>query len=623
MYEKTSRAGYAKRIDVSLRARYPHLQTLLFEVTKDKFQIVFDSSLQDATSLSEEFDNSLRFMTVNVTLSNTSPISYLRKIPLLSDENALGDMIGLPLRRIDLVYLLVSRFPTAGVVDVQETPDNYSAQIVVKCDLPEADQTTILRFVDALSLPIVFSIVVSTAQHTDATSVLNDPMFIWASGLRPHAPSYTRWDEEFWFDNIHDIAANRLSIERFPGMRTNTFRCYLDLSLGEQHINLRQALLLYDEVWCSLPLRERHGPFLGQQSLTEEDLLVAVELGRLKFVTTQPEERLQVTFLDEVFERKPTAILGRRTTAALLVADVVRTADTSFLRDTTVVNALVDLAHMVSEVEGVPLRKVLCGFLWPLASRRGGLQGLLDRGSKAGPAMGLAELLSARLQATTGLDVELETLIFSEAVHIGHALDATLFGPVNEPAGFTLLKYWIGRHLNFHRSFNESRSVSWFNNEADLAYGKEVVPPVPLFEFDKSIPMREILEDSALDSVRLRGRGLYARLAKLPSRERRTEVERLNELLRTRTRNQSGYRITLDAADVGISFLDLIIGLFVPPVSAIGRFSKPMIERARRNRKIDFMVMQLMEKMTKTSENGELEFLSRVSRVASFKTERI
>ena len=82
------------------------------------------------------------------------------------------------------------------------------------------------------------------------------------------------------------------------------------------------------------------------------------------------------------------------------------------------------------------------------------MPGLLYRGSKAGPAMRLAELISARLHAKTGLDVYLESMVFSEAVHISHALNATLFGPLTEPAAFLQLKYWIGRHLNFHRNFN-------------------------------------------------------------------------------------------------------------------------------------------------------------------------
>ena len=623
MYENTSRAGYARRIDVMLRARYPHLQTQLFEVTKDTFQIVFDSNLLDAESISEEFDNSIRFLTVNATLSNTPPNAFIREITLLSDEDAIGNMIGLALRRIDLLNLLVSRFPDAGIVDVQEKPDNYSASIVVKNDLLAADQANLLKFIDELSLPIVFTIEVSSAQHRDVKQIVDDPMFIWASKLRPHAPSYTRLDEEFWFDNIHDIAAHILPMDRFPGMRKDAFRCYLDLTLGEQHINLRQALLLYDEVWCSLPLLENHKPFLDQQSLTEEDLLTAVESGRLRFVTTQPEERLSLPFLERVFDRNSTAMFGRRTTAALLVADLARTADTSFLNDTSVVRAVVELARMVAEEEGVPLQKVLRGFLWPLASRRDGLQGLLDRGSKAGPAMGLAELLSTRLQAKTGFDVELETLIFSEQVHIGHALHGTLFVPLTEPQNYIDLKHCIGRHLNFHRNFNEECAPAWLKNEESSASGREILPAVPLFEFDSSIPIQEILEVSALGSVRYRGRGLYARLAKLPPNQRKSEVKQLNQLLRERDQKQSGYNVVLNRVDVGISFLDLIIGLFLPQVSAIGRISKLMIERARSNEKIDSMVMKLEAKMRKSPESAELEFLSRVSPIATFKVDRV
>ena len=448
-------------------------------------------------------------------------------------------------------------------------------------------------------------------------------MFIWASGLRPHAPSYTRDDEEFWFSNIQDIAANRLPIDSFPGMHRDTFRCYLDLSLGERHVNLRQALLLYDEVWCSLPLREKHQQFLDQQNLTEEDLLTAVELGRLRFVSTQPEERLQVPFLERICERKSTAIFGRRTTAGLLVADVVRTADTSFLRDNAVASALVELAHMVSDIEGVPLRKVIGGFLWPLASRRAALQGLLDRGSKAGPIIGLSELLSARLQARTGLDVELETLVFGESVHIAHALNATLFGPLTEPPGFTQLKYWIGRHLNFHSSFNQQRCASWLANERSMTSEEEEIPTVPLFEFDKAVPMREIVEDSALSSVRFKGRGLYTRLAKMSASERRTEIEQLSTMLRAMARRASNQEIALDAVDVGMSAMDLLIGLFVPPLSAIGRFSKPMLERARKSNNIDSMVMKVENKMRNAKARGELEFLSRVSRVATFRVDRV
>ena len=124
-----------------------------------------------------------------------------------------------------------------------------------------------------------------------------------------------------------------------------------------------------------LPLQKAHESFLEQQGLNDADLLHAVEYGRLRFVTTQPEERLRIPFLEEVHERKSTAILGRRTTAALLAADVSWTAEMSFLSDASVVSAMVELGNLVSEVEGVARPTVLRGFFMATGeSQRTGCQ---------------------------------------------------------------------------------------------------------------------------------------------------------------------------------------------------------------------------------------------------------
>ena len=623
MNQTISRSGYVRRIDALLRARYPQLITRIFEVKKDQFQIVFDRDLMDSKSISDEFNESILFMTVYAEVTNTLPSSYIREILPLSDETAMSEMVGLPLRRIDLINLLSSRFPSAGVIDVRETPDEQGFTIFVNHDLDEQVRSDVLGFAADLSLPIIFQIEVSPDQRPEIRNVIDDPMFVWASGLRPAAPAHVERDEEFWFNNIGVISAGKLEVDGFPGMRKDVFRCYLDLTLAEQHINIRQALLLYDEVWCSLPLFEDHNSFLEQQCLTNADLLVAVESGRLRFVTTQPEERLYLPFLEEAYERNPSSILGRRATAALLVADVAVTAEKSFLNLTSVLPALTELSNLVAVGERVAPQRVLRGLLWPLSSRRDALQGLLDRGSKSGPALRLAELIAARLQAKTGLDFELETLVFSEAVHISHALNATLIGPVTEPPAFVLLKYWVGRHLNFHRHFNKQLAGSWKHNEANAASGVKLLPAVPLFEFDTSVPIQEILDDSILNSVRIRGRGLYSRLASLSESERVEEVEELNGALRARTRRQSGLHMTLDAGDIGMSIADLLIGFFVPPVSALGRFAKPLIEKARRNRKIDAMVMTVEEGLYKKPQANELEFLARVSRVATFRVDRV
>ena len=322
--------GFVQRIDILLRSRFPNLITRIYEVESNEFVVVFDAALQDATAITNEFNRSICFAMVPVTLSNSTPDTHLGEITPLSDAQGTGDMIGLPLSCADIKNLLISRFPNAQINSVREEFVNKAIRITVSAALDNDTESELLRFVDEFNLPFTVQIEVNSNHQTQFDPNIENPMFIRAARLRPSVPSYVAQDEEFWFDNISAISSNQLGINKFPGMRDDVFRCYLDLTLGEEHINLRQALLLYDEIWCSLPLADLEDSFLEKQALSRDDLLTMVDAGRLKFVTTQPEERLDIPLLEAVHEHDASAILGRRTTAALLVADVAYTAEQSY-----------------------------------------------------------------------------------------------------------------------------------------------------------------------------------------------------------------------------------------------------------------------------------------------------
>ena len=619
MNSNTSYAGYVRRIDSLLRSRFPDLVTRIYEVRLNRFVIVFDAALQDADTIAEEFDRSIRFVTVAATLSNTPPETYLREIPVLSDAEAAGDMAGLPLRRFDLLNLLLSRFPDIDILSVRDEPENRKIILIVQATPDAKTESHLVEFVDSFDLPLTVKIEVSPSQQQDAIPKTDDSMFVWASRFRPHVPTYITQDEAFWFDNIGEISSNRFPIKRFPGMRDNVFRCYFDLTLGEEHINLRQALLLYDEIWCSPPFAHSQGTFLESQGLKKDDLLALVDAGRLKFVTTQPEERLDISFLEAVFEHNAEAILGRRTTAALLAADIAQTAELSLLNNPSLFPALGQLARELAPETGVEPNDLLRSFLWPLMGRRGGLQGLLDRGSKGGPALSLAKLIADRIKAEFKIDVEFEALVLSEAVHIGHTLNATIFGPLNEPKPYHLLKSSIGHYLNFHRNFNHKSARSWARNELRRANGLEMLPAVPLFEFDRSIPIQEIITDSALGSTRTKGRSLYARLVELPHEARQEEIENLVSALRKQARRKSGTVVDFEGLEtVSSIFLDLL------PLTGLRRLGKQATEKLRRRSpQIDQMIAQLESTFNVVGGNQELDFISRISRVASFRRERV
>ena len=205
--------------------------------------------------------------------------------------------------------------------------------------------------------------------------------------------------------------------------------------------------------------------------------------------------------------------------------------------------------------------------------------------------------------------------MFSETVHIGHTLNATIFGPLNEPKSYHLLKSSIGHLLNFYRSFKPNSAASWVRNEQRRADGLEILPPVPLFEFNPSIPIQEIIAASTLGSTRTKGRSLYARLAKLPHEARQEEIDRLEAEYRKQEYQKSGITL-VDTLETVASPLLGCFSLLLTPVVKKG------VKKGRHIPQIDQMIEQLKSTFN-VGGNQELDFLSRISRVATFRRERI
>ena len=616
-------AGQVRRIDAMLRSRFPNLHTRIFEVGIHQFEIVFDTELQNADEISEEFDNSIRFMTVPVTLSNQVPQSCISELVPLSDEDAIGGMTGLPLRCVDLLNLLASRFPAAGILRVTDDPAAREAIIVVRSPPDEDTEDQLRAFASSFQLPLSLTIQVAPSSEAMSRPDMDDPMFVWAASLRSGAPTYAKQDEIFWFDNIANISRDQFPIHRFPGMGDVASRCYFDLSLGENHMNLRQALLMYDEIWCSVPLAEKQDNFLAVQGLTKADLLEMVSAGRLRILSTQPEERLDVPFLEEAYERNPKAVFGRRTTASLLLANVVHMAEQSLLNDPVLLPGLSEFSREFAPIIGIDPNEMLRGLLWPMGSRRGSLPSLLARGSKDGPVNSLSRLISARVQDATGLDIALEAYIFGEPVHIGHALDATVFGPIDEPTLYYKLKSVLGGYLNLHENFTGTLAESWIRNQRGKRTTRGTLPAVQVFEFDRHIPIREIIGDVSLSFTRKHGRGLYARLADLAEEERAQEIIKLNSKWRDIRRNEANRVFDLGTLETAGSLASLFTTFPCPPIMGLFDFGSRALARLRRNRRIDDLMSHLEHRLSSDSSKVELSFLSKIDRVARFKTDHV
>ena len=115
----------------------------------------------------------------------------------------------------------------------------------------------------------------------------------------------------------------------------------------------------------------------------------------------------------------------------------------------------------------------------------------------------------------------------SEKVHIGHALNATVFPAREEPEGLQRLANAMGDALNFFRSFNIRIAAAWVGNVERKEAGRQLLPPLPLFEFDPAIPIEEILAAADRPVMRNRGRALFTRLVDMTDEQRFAEIEKL------------------------------------------------------------------------------------------------
>jgi hypothetical protein len=339
-------------------------------------------------------------------------------------------------------------------------------------------------------------------------------------------------------------------------------------------------------------------------------------------VSTQAEERLNIPFLSAAVERSASAIIGRRTTAALLIADLVEMANEYRLRDNALYPAIGELSRVLSTKSGLPADQILEFILWPVQARRAAVWPLLDRGSKGMLPIGMGPFFSTFIEKIGKKDLELECLMVSERVHIGHALNATVFSPREEPIGLHALGNAMGDALNLFRSFNTRIAAAWVGNVERKQAGRLLLPPLPLFEFDSAVPLDEILAATDRRVMRNRGRALFSRLADMSDEQRAAEIQNLNSALRRYGRQ--GGLMSLDTLDTGLSLASVAYGFLWPPVAGLRSLWNQLLELARKHLALDELIEAIdADLFPAGAKKRELDFLSRISRVATFKTDRV
>lgn len=612
--------GDALKSDLTLRSEYPHLETRIFQIGSDQHIIYFDRELLDATSVAARFDQEIRPITAMVSISNTLPDNYTREIEPISDRLISKDFVSLPLTQADVINLLAARFPDFDLAAANTLPGGVIELVASTQPSPEL-QSEVQALMDGFK-NFTTNIRVNTSATPIQAAQHHSTWHIGASKLRPQAPSFVRSDEVFWFDNIDRIYAGDYTFQTIHGTEDLGSACFIDFSYGGEQLNLRHALLFYDTIIVTPPIAETQDAW-ARQRIGQEDYLTLVDAGRLKFLLTQPEERGDTRLLEAAYARDPSSLIGRRKAAAIILRDLVQTNEEYKLNDPVLKSAIPELSRVLAEQLGWPPEEMTKFLAWPSSSLRRSLPPLMTNGALGLSAFGQDSILAEDVLRKTGRDLRLEMMATGFQTHLAHALNATVIPYIGQPESWLHIYRTIGDRLNFYRSFNNRIAAAWTGNERRKEERRAVLPPLPLFEFEVGVPIEEFLEITALGSSRRKGRALITRLADLPVDEREEEVARLSRQAR-RLRGREAGLFSLESLEDAGPLTDIVVGTAAPPLFAMRNLIKRIINLRDRSHSFDRLVDAIEREWNAVARgNEDLDFLSKIDRVAQLKRERI
>ena len=616
-----SQAAAVRRTDVRLRSTYPQLQTRIFEIGPHVYRIVFDKAALDAEAIRAEFDISIRPITLRVDVSNDVPPQYLQELPPITDHELSKGLAGLPLTRDDIRTILASKYRDLPELVAIGPAEAEGQKLTFAQHLSEEEEVRVRVFFDQWETGwrVRFAVAEPSINASkSAARIPGDVLEIRPAVGRPKAPTFVQEDEAFWFDHVDAIFEGGMYPAYILDTESAGMGCYLEAGPFPQ-IDLRQAVLCYDTIYMSPPLIEGGGAsFWDSQAVTRDDVLELIAANRLKLVLRQPEERTDPDFLSAAYAAYPAGIIGRRRAAALLAADIVQTADEYRLSLDDAVRHIPEVARVLAPALQAPESEIVQLLAWPNAARRACLHPLMAKGLMSLGAFGPGKLLGEQLHRITGRDVQLEALVTADGVQIAHTLNATHIPPTKEMEGWLWPRRAIGDRLNFYRSFNARIAAAWAASERQREHRIRVLPPIPLFEFDRHAKIADVVRLTSYESDRRKARGLVTRLSGLPVDERQAEIDRLSKELYEYGLRQEKRALLFDTFDnikeVGAAVAD--VSLF--PVRSAWGLVKLIIELGRRLPTLDRFVDDL-EHDLKPSRNDDIHFLSKIERVAELR----
>ncbi|NOJ25727.1 hypothetical protein [Vibrio coralliilyticus] len=611
--------SWCKRIDLHFRAKYPNINTRIFKVDTYRYSIVLIEEVDNFDELSKEFDESIRYITAPVFLEQSVPAQFEYELEQISDSKIPSNFEGFPLTRFDIFNHISCLSKSYVVTGIDTDHSEQTTTITLKGHMSSETKNELEAHLAKLGFPFKF-LVVGGGSHPLEITPENEVFSITSSRAQAHLNcDFLERDENLWFKNVEAFYDGSFKKDDLYFYDSNKTSCLVNFSLF-QNANLRNHLLLYDTVYCELPLQERMSDFLNEQMISRDELLHLVQRGRLKIVNTQPESRLDYGFLNEVYQTCPNSVVSRRALAALNAIDLVSINQSYIMNHASSelnLNRFIKEISALTRIDQALLSKLM---LWPKFALRHSFSSLHQAGPKGIASYGVNNPISAIFKQMGSDKIGFEFTVSSDQIHLAHALDSTYFPFFTKDSKYTDHPFvaTMGSMLNFYKSATID-SLPDLISSADTQPWKSnnrTIDLISTFDINSYIPVTEFEREISSSIIRSGMNSLFAELYDLNREERSERILHYNSEV---SRALSSKDVSRHALDLGEDAMGLMVPFFATGSKLIKAGTQKAIDKFPAVKEFSEFIEDKTQKNNQSERN--VSILSKINRVARLKQE--
>lgn len=638
--------GNVKRDDFRLRTKYPYLKTRIFYSGGYNYGIYIenlnDYPFLDFNELQNEFDNYIRIMGNPTKIIEKIPEEYIEEIEIIKDAKIAENFEGVFFTQSSFINFLKAKYNNYEIVDVRT--DFEKQKFIVILDYENEHQKEKLQLeLNKLVLSFDFEIEKFNKKESNSSnsnkdfgsSILNaytkmdNILQITAYNTQPVKLDFIKRDESLWFENIDKVYSGDFTKENLKFFDKDKTSCFIDYT-GAPNIDIRNVLLMYDNIYLTIPFKEQN-ELLFNNTFSKEDLLLLIEKNRVKLINIQPEERLDTDILKEAYQIQPNSVINRRALSLLSIIDFYDMNKNSIFNDTELTPVFNDIAKGISKELNVPMQEILQFINWPKQALRESFEFFNSNGVFAYGYMGINNLIQDKLSKLLNKDLTLEFTMTSHNIHLANALNATFFpsflydekGKQNSfEAPYSNL---MGALLNFYK-YASRDTISSLANIENLKLNKQsFVSPIDIFDVNTYVPLEEFEKYTSSTVVRNKLNVLFNKLANMNIEERKLEVKRYNELISEFQKKNKMKLILSDAtSDLLGGIVPTILTGNIIPLIIFSIFNsnlmKGLVTRSAQYQYIQDAINNLnLYVREQEGKLSDIDILSQINRVAKIK----